>query len=198
MALAKARICAGLATATGRLAAARAATTTVSKPPVASSTMRFGFNTLRRATRSASPAPVRETAKRSPLGRTATSRRSFDTSIPTVIFSMATRPCLSELAVRPRRLFGFDGTAGGVPGSQTVLDDLGVDGHPPATAPRLLGESGKRKLQGVGMATSSPTRRLLLSWGRGCGDAIDPNPTSLTHEFCGATQTCVSWKTGCG
>jgi hypothetical protein len=40
-------------------------------------------------------------AKRSPLGRTATSRRSFDTSIPTVILSMATRPCLSELAVRP-------------------------------------------------------------------------------------------------
>ena len=31
----------------------------------------------------------------------------------------------------------------GVPGSQTVLEDLGVDGHPPATAPRLLGESGK-------------------------------------------------------
>jgi hypothetical protein len=31
----------------------------------------------------------------------------------------------------------------GVPGSQTVLDDLGVDGHPPATALRLLGEPGK-------------------------------------------------------
>jgi hypothetical protein len=57
--------------------------------------------------------------------------------------SAMTRPCLSELAARPRRLFGFDGTAGGVPGSQTVLDDLGVDGHPPATAARLLGESGK-------------------------------------------------------
>ena len=39
------------------------------------------------------------------------------------------------------RWTGFDGTAGGVPGSQTVLDDLGVDGHP--TALRLLGESGK-------------------------------------------------------
>src|SRR5262245_49422897 len=102
--------------------------------------MRLGFRTFRRATRSSSPAPVRGTAKSSPLGRTATSRVSFETSIPTVIFSMATRPCLSELAVRPRRLFGFDGTAGGVPGSGTVLDE---DGHPPATALRLLGESGK-------------------------------------------------------
>jgi hypothetical protein len=54
---------------------------------------------------------------------------------------MATRPCLSELAVRPRRLFGFDGTAGGVPRLHTVLYDLREDGHPPATAPRFLGES---------------------------------------------------------
>src|SRR5262249_59632760 len=128
-----------------RPAAARPATTTVSKPPVASSTMRLGFSTLRRATRSSSPAPVRATTKRSPLGRTATSRWSFDTSIPTVIFSMATRPCLSELALRPRRLFGFDGTAGGGASLPTVLDDLREDGHPPPTARRLLGESGKRQ-----------------------------------------------------
>src|SRR5262249_15632538 len=59
MALAKARICPGLAIATGRPAPARVAATTVSKPPVASSTMRLGFRTLRRATRSSSPAPVR-------------------------------------------------------------------------------------------------------------------------------------------
>src|SRR5262249_9198499 len=111
--------------------------------------MRLGFSTLRRATRSSSPALVRATTKRSPLGRTATSRWSFDTSIPTVIFSMATRPCLSELAVRPRRLFGLDGTAGGVPSLPTVLEDLRPDGHPPATARRLLGESGKGKLQGL-------------------------------------------------
>src|SRR5262249_33169635 len=63
----------------GMLAAARAATATVSKPPVASTTMRFGFSTLRRATRSSSPAPVRGTAKSSPLGRMATSRLFFDT-----------------------------------------------------------------------------------------------------------------------
>src|SRR6516162_6994237 len=117
--------------------------TTRGAAPVASITMTFGFSTLTRATSPPSPALVRGTANCSPLGRTATSRVSFETSIPTVIFSMATRPCLSELAVRPRRLFGFDGTAGGVPGSQTVLEDLGVDGHPPATALRLLGESGK-------------------------------------------------------
>jgi len=50
--------------------------------------------------------------------------------------------------VRPRRLFGFDGTAGGAPDSDTVLTDLGSVGHPLATAPRLLGESGKQNLQG--------------------------------------------------
>jgi hypothetical protein len=99
----------------GQAGPARAATTTVSKPPVASSTMRLAFSTLRRATSSSSPAPVRATTKRSPLGRTATSRRSFETSIPHMVLSMATRPCLIELAVRPRRLFGFDGTAGGEP-----------------------------------------------------------------------------------
>ena len=44
--------------------------------------------------------------------------------------AMATRPCLIELRVsRPRRLFGFDGTAGGAPNSLTVLRDL-VVGHP--------------------------------------------------------------------
>ena len=63
----------------------------------------------------------------SPLGRTATSRRSFDTSIPTVMMSMATRPCLIGLrALRPRRLFGFDGTTGGAPSSPTVFKDPGV------------------------------------------------------------------------
>jgi hypothetical protein len=56
---------------------------------------------------------------------------------------MATRPCLSELAVRPRRLLGFDGTTGGVPGSLTVLEDLRGNGHPPATELCLPGESRK-------------------------------------------------------
>src|SRR5215831_3486535 len=70
MALAKARIYAGLATATGRPVPAMAATTTVSKPPVASSTMRFGLQHLETGYEVVEPAPVRETAKRSPLGRT--------------------------------------------------------------------------------------------------------------------------------
>src|SRR5262249_20500643 len=74
--------------------------------------------------------------------------------VPTVILSMATRPCLSELAVRPARLFGFDGTAGRVPSLATVLEVLREDGHPPATAPRLLGESGKGKLQGKSAGVS--------------------------------------------
>src|SRR5262249_55775990 len=55
MALAKARIWAGLATAPGNPAAS-AATTTVSKPPVAFNTTRAGLSAFSRSTRASSPA----------------------------------------------------------------------------------------------------------------------------------------------
>jgi hypothetical protein len=51
------------------------------------------------------------TRKRSPHGNTCTSSQSFETSIPTHVASILSHPCLIGLRLRPRRLFGFDGTA---------------------------------------------------------------------------------------
>ena len=148
-ALAKARTCAGLTTAPGNPAAPRAATTTVSKPPVASNATICGESLRSRATSCSIPAALRLTANASPLGRTATSRRSFETSIPTMILSMSTRPCLNELrALRPRRLFGFCGLTGGVLRSPTVFNDPGRNELPPVTAIPALSDSRESKLQG--------------------------------------------------
>jgi hypothetical protein len=85
---AKALTCAGLTTTTGRPAAHRLAATTVSKPPVASTATVFGESGLSRPTRASSPAASRDTANASLLGRTCTSSRSFDTSIPTTMVSI--------------------------------------------------------------------------------------------------------------
>ena len=109
-------------------------------------------------TSSARPSPSRGTANASPEGRIWTSRRSLETSMPTVICSCMTRPCLSEL-LRPWRLSGFEGTTGGAPISPTVSNDPGVCGLPPVTAPGTLPERGRFKLQG-GDSTRSPLTRL--------------------------------------
>ena len=101
-----------------------------------------GASSRNRPANRSNPEALRSTVNASPLGRTATSRRSFATSIPTVVMSMATRPCLIELRIlRPRRLFGFDGTTGGAPSSPTVFGDPGVIGRPPVTATPNLCES---------------------------------------------------------
>src|SRR5690606_33373753 len=118
------------------------------KPPVASMATMAGPSATSFSQRAARPAPLRATAKTSPLGRTATSRRSLATSIPTTTFSIPTRPCLIGLALRPRRLFGFDGRTGGAPGSPTVLLDPGDLGHPPAAATATLPPCADLKLQG--------------------------------------------------
>src|SRR4029077_6154924 len=84
-----------------------------------------------------------------PSGSTATSRRSFDTSIPTAMISMATLPCLIGLrTLRPRRLFGFDGLTDGAPVSPTVCNDLGVCGLPSVTAPSTIPDERTFDLQG--------------------------------------------------
>src|SRR5579871_3200951 len=116
IALAKERTWAGLTMTTGSSAEARAAAATVSKPPVASKATIRGEMALSRLISCSSPAALRSTTKNSPLGRTATSSRSFETSIPTMMFSMSTHPCLIGLrALRPRRLSGFNGIEDGVP-----------------------------------------------------------------------------------
>jgi len=76
----------GLTTATGSPAAARAAATGPSYPPVASSTSSAGAPGVparRRAIRAACPASVFGVVHRAPVGRTAMSSVSLATSIPT-------------------------------------------------------------------------------------------------------------------
>jgi hypothetical protein len=153
IAFAKARTCTGLTTATGSPAAPMAAATTVSNPPVASNATICTESVLNRAASFSTPAALRSTANVSPLGRTTTSRRSFETSIPTMILSMLTRPCLNELrALRPRRLFGFCGLTGGVPCSLTVFNDPGAYELPPVTAKSALSDSHESELQAGGIA----------------------------------------------
>ena len=93
----------------------------------------IGLHYLERSPQLVEPSASARNNETLTIGRTATSRRSFKMSIPHMM-SMATRPCLSELAGGLRRLFGFDGTAGGVLGSRTVLRPEGNRTRPP---PRL-------------------------------------------------------------
>src|SRR5208337_1510918 len=98
---------------------------------------------------SASPASSLDTMSRSPEGRTATSNLSLATSIPTMTASIRSHPCASGLALRPKRLFGFDGTSDEDPGSPTGLASLRGLGPSSATATVLLSPTAGTKLQGV-------------------------------------------------
>ncbi len=89
---AKARTCAGLITATGSLAAASPAATTVSNPPVASIATICGGQAANLRTSSSIPSALRATWNTSPSGSTCTSKHAFDTSIP------ATSPSDPDLA----------------------------------------------------------------------------------------------------
>src|SRR5579863_9875289 len=115
-----------------------AAATVTSNPPVASTTTRRGVIAPRRSVSSAKPLPSRATAKASPFGRTWTSNRSFATSIPTKNSSILSRPCICGLALRPERLFGFDGTTDGAPCSVTASMDRDTIGLPSAPAEPML------------------------------------------------------------
>jgi antitoxin HicB len=73
-----------------------------------------------------------------------------------MILSMLTRPCLNELVLRPRRLFGFCGLTGGILRSSTVFKDPGGDEFPPATATPALTDSRISELQGGGFVALVP------------------------------------------
>lgn len=148
-AVAKARTCAGLTTITGRPVPASPAATIGSNPPVASTATARQPSGPSRSANAARPLPSRGTAKAVPAGKTCTSSRSFDTSIPTItVASILTHPCASGLATRPKRLFGFDGTAGEGSRSPTGLMSQGHVGLPSATAP--IAHPATNELQGQG------------------------------------------------
>jgi phosphoglycerate dehydrogenase-like enzyme len=74
-----------------------------------------------------------------------------ETTMPMMVGSMATRPCLSGLrAERPGRLDGFDGTTGGAPSSPPDSCGPGSVGLPPATATVTLRPLPAPELQGSG------------------------------------------------
>src|SRR5208337_2737077 len=105
---------------------------------------------------SASPASSLDTMSRSPEGRTATSNLSLATSIPTMTASIRSHPCASGLALRPKRLFGFDGTADEDPRFSTGL--LSLRGLGPSSATALLSPAVLFKLQGgVPSKSEKPT-----------------------------------------
>ena len=144
---AKARTWAGLTTATGSLAAANPAATTVSNPPVASTATTRGACGRSRRINSSMPSAVRGTWNASPAGSTCTSRQALDTSTPTKL-SIVSRPCKTGLAGRPKRLSGLNGTADGCPRSPTDCHVLGNTGIPTATAPATLADTAQKELQG--------------------------------------------------
>src|SRR6202041_2814729 len=121
------------------------------------------------------------TANVSPVGRTATSSRSFDTSMPTTMASILSRPCASGLRWRPKRLFGFDGTTGEDPNSPTGLASLGGIGLSPATAQAILPESATTELQGGATKRSSHKLKSRRRYGR-----TDRSSSAALASACGA------------
>jgi hypothetical protein len=107
---AKSRTWRGFATTIGTRAAASAATTGCSNPPVASHTTSTDPRPPRRPTSSLTPASSFATCHVSPLGRTATSSTAFDTSIPTYCVALIVPPRArsSQLDLAPCGLFGPD------------------------------------------------------------------------------------------
>src|SRR5690606_35221419 len=78
--------------------------------------------------------------------------------MPTKRISILSHPCRNGLRLlRPRRLFGVDGTAGGDPCSPAGLVSQWGLGLPPATAPATIADVVEGKLQG------GPCE----AWGRG-------------------------------
>src|SRR6187200_975304 len=68
--------------------------------------------------------------------------------MPMTMASILSRPCLSGLRLRPRRLFGFDGTTDADPRSPTGSITPGPFGPASATAPARIADPAIRDLQG--------------------------------------------------
>ncbi len=122
-----------MTSATGMPAAMRPAETTVSKPPGPRSRP-LGARGGERATRAAMPSASRGTAKASPLGGCGR-RGVLETSMRRGCVHLVL-PCASGLRLRPKRLFGFDGTADGDPGFSTgsIAQGAAVFRRPPRPA----------------------------------------------------------------
>src|SRR5271166_7089059 len=76
--------------------------------------------------------------------------------------SIRSHPCASGLALRPKRLFGFDGTADEDPRFSTGLLSLRGLGPSSATATALLSPAVLIKLQGVFVRFLSRLRSFAL------------------------------------
>src|SRR5215207_7150422 len=76
--------------------------------------------------------------------------------MPLTMASILSRPCLSGLRLRPRRLFGFDGTTDADPRSPTGSITPGAFGPAPATAPARIADPAIRDLQGVTPSPAEP------------------------------------------
>lgn len=72
-----------------------------------------GASGCSRSSSASMPAAPRPTATAWPATSACTSSPVLATSVPTASISIGNRPCRAGLASRPRRPFGFDGTAAG-------------------------------------------------------------------------------------
>src|SRR5829696_1580643 len=98
--------------------------------------------------------------------------------MPMTMGSILSHPCLSGLRMRPRRLFGFDGTTGADPRSPTGSITPGAFGPAPATAPARIADPAIRDLQGVTPAAGQACRRPLSR-----GRFPSPLPLSLQEAL---------------
>src|SRR5215218_6280493 len=95
--------------------------------------------------------------------------------MPMTMGSILSRPCLSGLRMRPRRLFGFDGTTDADPRSPTGSITPGAFGPAPATAPARIADPAIR------LRSLCALRRKALSPQAGRGEFIHPHRRAIDH-----------------
>ena len=180
-----------MTTTTGRPASARLATTTASRPPVASSPIALGATARNRSTSAAMPSVSRGTSKRSSGPRTCTSRRSLE-NVDTDDGGDGVHlsPVLAQAGFRwrPKRLFGFNGTASVGPCSPTGLVSLrGVGPH---------ARHRHRHYTSVGAmrVTRGAARRFPVKRARPASTSLTPQPLSTKGE---GRVGCITRTTDC-
>ena len=146
---AKSRTCLGLTTATGSPEAASSPARVISTPPVASSTTSRGISFSKCSTTSPMPWESWETCHISPVGRTATSRRSWETSMPTNNWTS----CIKHLPADVHRLrpsLALSGLCG--PVNRSGSEQAGRDdpAEPRSSRPRTMRSATSiSKIQGL-------------------------------------------------